>query len=350
MFKPIATIAVLCAAVAVYFYAAADSYAPIPSVSASQAVQDREPALFVSIPAKDAICVFALTADGDVAPLRTIVGPDTGLDHPEDMAIDKTGALYVANSGGGDVELGPNGEMSAPGGGSIRVFSAGAAGDAKPIRTIEGNETELNDPSGLALDATGRLYVANIATSSITVYDPGVDGDVAPIRSVGGANTGLIVPSSVAIAPDGRIFVADVVDVKVYANDAHGDVAPEYTIAGDMTGITKAEALATDDAGDVFVANVGENVDPGQDAILEFAADARGNTSPVRVIHGAKTGLRFVAALAISRQNIYAANNFFQTNSITVYDRTQSGDTVPLRTISGESTAISGPDGLAIWP
>ena len=45
-------------------------------------------------------------------------------------------------------------------------------------------------------------------------------------------------------------------------------------------------------------------------------------------------------------QELFVANH--DNNSITVYSRTASGDTVPLRTISGGSTGLDGPKGLAL--
>ena len=56
------------------------------------------------------IAVYAASASGNVAPIRTIVGPKTGLANPFGVAVDAKGYLYVSN-------------FSRPGG-SVVVFRA----------------------------------------------------------------------------------------------------------------------------------------------------------------------------------------------------------------------------------
>ncbi len=45
-------------------------------------------------------------------------------------------------------------------------------------------------PVGVALDATGILYVANWGANSTNVYAPSASGNVAPLRTIRGALTG----------------------------------------------------------------------------------------------------------------------------------------------------------------
>jgi hypothetical protein len=99
--------------------------------------------------------------------------------------------MYVANYGTGSANNS-----------SVTVYAAGAKGNATPIATIKGANTLLDQPLGIALDAAGRIYVANSATTSaqyrITVYAAGATGDVAPVVTISGSNTGLSVPSHLA--------------------------------------------------------------------------------------------------------------------------------------------------------
>src|SRR5262247_4012969 len=44
---------------------------------------------------------------------------------------------------------------------SITVYAASAIGDATPSATISGASTGLNGPFGVAVDGTGKIYVAN---------------------------------------------------------------------------------------------------------------------------------------------------------------------------------------------
>ncbi len=61
----------------------------------------------------------------------------------------------------------------------------------------------LNQPSGIALDRHGYLYVANYNARNVAVYAPGLDRPVRIYR------TGLTSPSDVAIGPDGTLYVVD---------------------------------------------------------------------------------------------------------------------------------------------
>src|SRR5260370_33087464 len=89
----------------------------------------------------------------------------------------------------------------------INVYSATAAGDATPIRSISGPSTGLDRVSDIALDALGNLYVANATTSVITIYSSVADGDAAPVRTIGGSNTRLGAPGSLAIDSAGNLYV-----------------------------------------------------------------------------------------------------------------------------------------------
>jgi hypothetical protein len=73
------------------------------------------------------------------------------------------------------------------------VYGRNATGDVAPVRTISGPTTGLNRPFDVAFDPNGNLYVSNSGGSTITVYGKGASGDVTPIRTIAGPNTGLVV-------------------------------------------------------------------------------------------------------------------------------------------------------------
>jgi len=98
------------------------------------------------------ITVYHLHASGNVAPIRTISGSNTGLSAASyGIALDSSGNIYVASHGcGSNDECWP-----------MNVYAAGAQGNAAPIRTIFGSMTGLLGSTGVALDASNNLYVAN---------------------------------------------------------------------------------------------------------------------------------------------------------------------------------------------
>ena len=153
--------------------------------------------MYVANSASNSISVYAPGASGDVAPLRVISGPNTGISNPWSVALDAAGRVYVANSD------------------SITVYAPGVGGppgsptaNAAPIRAISGFSARVWGPIGLALDAAGYLYVSNATANSITVYAPGSGGplgssaaNVAPIRTISGPRTGLSLPYLIFLRP-----------------------------------------------------------------------------------------------------------------------------------------------------
>src|SRR3989454_2342908 len=92
------------------------------------------------------------------------------------------GPLYVANYDGS----------------SVTAYAAGATGNATPTVTIAGSNTGLNQPSGVALDAAGRVYVATFI-DSVTIYATGATGKAVPTATITGSNTGLSQPEGIAL-------------------------------------------------------------------------------------------------------------------------------------------------------
>jgi sugar lactone lactonase YvrE len=134
------------------------------------------------------VAVFAANPTGVVSgvPVATIVGSNTGEDNPIGISLDASGKVYVANFGD-----------YAPGISSITVYAANPTGalNEAPLATIAGSNTALIHPTAVAIDATGKVYVGN-AGASITVYAANPSGTLneAPIATISGSNTGLTSP------------------------------------------------------------------------------------------------------------------------------------------------------------
>ncbi|MGA8575579.1 MAG: hypothetical protein WB609_07835 [Candidatus Cybelea sp.] len=135
------------------------------------------PCLYV--PSEGAVRVYPANASGNVKPIRTIHGSNTGLHRAWDVALDADGNIYVANYGTHRLP------------GDVTVYGAGARGNVSPIRTIGGSYTNMSKPAGVALDSAGKLYVSNWGSNTVTIYAPGANGNVAPINTIGGPNMEL---------------------------------------------------------------------------------------------------------------------------------------------------------------
>jgi len=147
--------------------------------------------LFVTNGGGDSVTVYARTANGHTAPLRTISGAATGLNGATGLAVDTVNnELVVSNIFGN----------------SVTVYARTANGNVAPLRTISGAATGLNGPLGNAVDTVNNeLAVANFVpgSSSVTVYGRTANGNVAPLRTLQGAATGLNIPVFVGITTGG---------------------------------------------------------------------------------------------------------------------------------------------------
>jgi Beta-propeller repeat len=151
--------------------------------------------IFVADIRGNAVTVFSVGTGGNLSPLFSISGGSTELSEPYGIAIDRTGNVFVTGSvPGGDDQ--------------VTVYAAGSSGNVAPIRRIAGNNTGLSNPTGIAVDGTGRTYVTNAGrASSITVYDSGATGNVAPIATITGPNTGLGKPQGIALDSHRKLYV-----------------------------------------------------------------------------------------------------------------------------------------------
>lgn len=211
---------------------------------------------------------------------------------------------------------------------SVTSYPEHGSGDVVPLRTLQGSDTQLLSPVGMAVDSTHReLFVANLFPLGgvVAVYPLDATGNVAPIRIIANAGpTGLAVDSE-----NDEIFVAQVgiSAIAVYARTASGNVAPLRTISGASTGLTVPLGMWLDKLHDELAVADG-------DTIKIFARTASGNSPPLRTIVGPSTGLQSPRAITIDQvhNELFATN--FSNNTITVYPRTATGDVSPLRTIN----------------
>lgn len=182
----------------------------------------------------NSVTVYAANANGNVAPIQTVIGSNTGLNNPFGIALDATRNIYVSN---GPLPAGPF---------TVTVYAAGANGNVAPIRTIGGANTGLSGPGGIVLATAGNVYVANYYPSRVTVYAAGANGNVAPIQTIKGSKTGLTNPYGIAVGGHGLIYITNLYgnSVTVYAAGSTGNVAPIRTIHGSATGLSNPSGIA----------------------------------------------------------------------------------------------------------
>lgn len=187
-----------------------------------------------------------------------------------------------ANSGGAVVRL----RIRVPSEGPPQLTDERLIARGFPIEPSDG--APVRGPSGLALDKDGALYVADDASGEIFVVDHALTrrdggGGVRTLTS----GVLLKAPASMAWAPDGRLLVAnsgdgEVVEVdprsgrQVFAQWIDIDEAQTPPGAGDLRGL----AMRPDGRGFYYVQD-------DTDALMAAEPPAPGSTNPwVGAVHG----------------------------------------------------------------
>jgi hypothetical protein len=180
--------------------------------------QDDDPAI-ATIDLKGNITITPQTTAG--ATITTVAGTGTGgyagdngpatsanLNHPTGVAVDQSGNLYIADS--------TNARIREVAGGTITTVAgngtAGYNGDG-PATTAE-----LDQPYGVALDSSGHLYIADRINCLVREVTSGtlttVAGSIANAGNYSGdnaaaTNAGLTYPQLVAIYSASVYYIAD---------------------------------------------------------------------------------------------------------------------------------------------
>jgi hypothetical protein len=92
----------------------------------------------------------------------------------------------------------------------IEEFTAGASGDAKPVRSIF-VPNGISGSASIAIARNGEIYTLASASSSaaasrVLVY---ATNGTTPVREIAGTKTGLYASKALAICADGTLYVAD---------------------------------------------------------------------------------------------------------------------------------------------
>jgi hypothetical protein len=218
-------------------------------------------------------------AGAAVPAVRTVLGPGT-LDSPGALALDGAGDVFVADTGHCRVLMIP----------VHSGHSYGVALSAGHAVTIAGGHcggASMGHPTGLAVDVTGDVYVAEANAQRIQVIEPsGAVANVAGTGRAGDSGDGGVAtsarlnePTGVVVDRSGDVFIADTANCKVrVVAAADGELLGQsltrdhiYTVAG--TGVCGSAgqggpiasaqlfdpvAVAVDFADDLLVADQGD--------------------------------------------------------------------------------------------
>jgi DNA-binding beta-propeller fold protein YncE len=238
-----------------------------PHGTFNMAVDEKRDEMYLTTQHDATVVVFRKYADKDEAPVRLLQGPDTGLADPHGIAVDPRDEVFFVANYGSRSLRDPS-----------RDIRTGVPGSGK------GRDKE-NWPYGreYAIPGSGAH-----ADPSITVYPLGAEGNDRPIRKIQGDKTQLNWPTGIAFDPTRReLFVANDMgpSVLVFDANANGNVAPKRVLKGPKTKLANPTSVALDmKNGELWVANFGGHTG------TVYPIDANGDVAPLRIIRNAPEG------------------------------------------------------------
>ena len=184
---------------------------------------------------------------------------------PAGIALDSSNNVYVADSQNNTIrKITPAGVVST------------IAGTARASGNVDGftNKALFNFPTGIALDASNNVYVADSFNSSIRKITPS-----GLVSTFAGSKTGLVgavdgftnnarffQPTALTVDKSGNLYVADSGNQQIRMITPAGLVT---TLAGSVNGLgstdgagalarfNRPQGIAVDAAGDIYVADTG---------------------------------------------------------------------------------------------
>lgn len=155
---------------------------------------------------ENAVLVYPRTANGDVAPIRILRGPKTQIRNALRMAIDPINNLLVV----------ADDTAAKPG---LFIFDRTANGDVAPLRIITGPSTGIVRPQSVQVDPPRKQILVAITdrvdgptqnAGLIGVWSYGDNGDVPPKAVISGRNSTIQRPRGVSFSADKQeVYVVD---------------------------------------------------------------------------------------------------------------------------------------------
>lgn len=218
--------------------------------------------IVVPVSAPMSILTFRGDAKEQEAPLRAIYGPKVG-----DLSGSRLDIDPIHNE-----IVGYNAH-------SIRVYPREGNGDVAPLRVIEGPDTGLNDKNtpiyGIAVDPVNNIIAVGLNTffgqdlepehlketrnpGGILIFNRTDNGNVKPRNIIRGPKSGIIRINQMQIIPSRKLIVVCMPGIRdqmepegaflgAWSEDDNGDVPPMYKLPADAhTTLKKPFGVALD--------------------------------------------------------------------------------------------------------
>ena len=248
-----------------------------------------------------------------------MVATDAQLASPRGVAVDASGNVYIADSGNNLV-------LKVAPDGTLSVVAGG--GVTSPLGTVVATDAQLASPRGVAVDSSGNVYIADSGNNLVLKVAPdgtlsvvAGGGVTSPLESGPATQMQLSNPGGVAVDSSGNVYIADTGNGLIEEVDAaSGNL---YVLAGGGTMTPQASQAAT-----AWQDHFGLGLSIKLNAPEGIAVDSSG------IIYVAATGDNVVARLISGIFSVVAGGG---TNAPGVVGR-------------GTSAALNEPQGVTIDP
>jgi uncharacterized protein (TIGR03437 family) len=251
--------------------------------------------------------IISTVAGNGTAAYRGDGGPATSaeLGRPQGVVVDGAGNLYIADTANSRIrKVTAGGTISTVAGDGDGSFG-GNSGDGGPATSAQ-----LNTPSGIALDSSGNLFIAEWGNNRIRKVTPaGTISTVAGTGTAGSSGNGgqatsaqLSSPWGVAVDSSGNLFITDNGNARIQLVTPGGTIS---TVAGTGTPgfsgdggpgifaqLADPEGIAVDGSGNIFTTDgvrireaspaTAPSISPG--GLISAASNLGGPVSPGEIV------------------------------------------------------------------
>jgi sugar lactone lactonase YvrE len=245
------------------------------------------------------------------------------LDSPTGVAVDSTGNLYIADRHNHRIRMvTPAGTISTVAGSGTASFSGGFSGDGAAATTAM-----LAKPSGVSVDSTGGIYIADTDNHRIRQVSGGTLGTVAGGSQQGFGGDGsaaisaiLNSPRAVASDTSGNLTIADTLNQRLrtltipiltFANDGVGTLSAAQSVTLANTG-SAAIIVASITFTGAFTTATGGSCG-GMPITLAAGATCTQNIAFLPIAPGAASGSVLFGGAGIVPQSILLTGTGVQT-------------------------------------
>jgi len=233
-----------------------------------------------------------------------------GISEPTGVAVDAAGNVYVADNRTNEVD---------------EIAPNCPAGDATCVTSLGGG---FKEPYGVAVDGLGNVYVADYVHKAVKEMPPNCT-TVACVTTLGGGFSYIL---DVAVDGAGNVYVGD------GDNNAVKEMPPNCTTAACVTtlggGFQGVQSLAVDGAGNVYVG------DGPAHLVKEMTPNCPSGSTACVTTLGA--GFSTPTGLAVDGAgNVYVAD-FVQNSLKEMSPNCPSGDTSCVRTLDSAFSSLYG--------